>query len=137
LIYSFLGGWVAGAIGLGGGSIFNPLLLKLNVPPRVSSSTSMYLVTFSNISACLIYFLIGKINYSYALWMSLASTIGSILALWIANIYIKKLNRQSILVFFLSFVLFISFLGVPIFSGIDIIKINDEGKNIWKFNSFC
>ena len=56
---AFLGGWVAGALGLGGGSIFNPLLISMGVPPKVSSATGMYLVTFSKISACLIYVLSG------------------------------------------------------------------------------
>lgn len=30
---SLIGGWVSGALGLGGGSIFNPLLLSFGVPP--------------------------------------------------------------------------------------------------------
>ena len=59
---AFLGGWVAGALGLGGGSIFNPLLISMGVPPKVSSATGMYLVTFSKISACLIYFLSSQLN---------------------------------------------------------------------------
>lgn len=31
--FSFVGGWVSGALGLGGGSIFNPLLLSMGCPP--------------------------------------------------------------------------------------------------------
>lgn len=30
---SFLGGWISGALGMGGGSVFNPLLLSMGVPP--------------------------------------------------------------------------------------------------------
>jgi len=33
LVFSFLGGWISGALGMGGGSVFNPLLLSLGVPP--------------------------------------------------------------------------------------------------------
>lgn len=57
-----MGGWVAGALGLGGGSIFNPLLLTMGVPPKVSSATGMYLVTFSKVAACLIYYLSGELR---------------------------------------------------------------------------
>jgi uncharacterized membrane protein YfcA len=32
-IYGFVGGWVSGALGLGGGTIFNPVMLSLGVPP--------------------------------------------------------------------------------------------------------
>lgn len=33
VLFGFLGGWVSGALGLGGGAIFNPLLLSMGVPP--------------------------------------------------------------------------------------------------------
>lgn len=59
LILGFAGGWVAGALGLGGGSIYNPALLSMGVPPIVSSASGLYLVTFSTIASCLIYFLNG------------------------------------------------------------------------------
>lgn len=61
LALGFGGGWVAGALGLGGGAIFNPLLLSMGVPPKVSSATGMYLITFSKIAACLIYFIFGEL----------------------------------------------------------------------------
>jgi len=59
----FLGGWVAGALGLGGGSIYNPALLTLGVPPKVSAATGMYLVTFSTVSSCFIYFLNNQLVF--------------------------------------------------------------------------
>jgi len=59
LLIGFIGGWVAGALGLGGGAIFNPMLLTIGVPPRVSSATGMYLVSFSKIASCLVYALNG------------------------------------------------------------------------------
>lgn len=30
---AFIGGWVSGALGLGGGAIFNPVLLSMGIPP--------------------------------------------------------------------------------------------------------
>jgi uncharacterized membrane protein YfcA len=119
---AFLGGWVAGALGLGGGSIFNPLLISMGVPPKVSSATGMYLVTFSKISACLIYWLSGELNIPYALWISFWSTVGSILGLWLTELYMRRSGRQSIIVFFLTFVLGISVIGIPLFGAKDLIK---------------
>lgn len=59
LLIGFFGGWVAGALGLGGGAIFNPALLALGVPPVVSSATGMYLVSFSKVASCFVYALNG------------------------------------------------------------------------------
>jgi len=36
LVIGAFGGWVAGALGLGGGSIYNPALLALGCNPRVA-----------------------------------------------------------------------------------------------------
>lgn len=93
LSLGFGGGWVAGALGLGGGAIFNPLLLSMGVPPRVSSATGMYLITFSKIAACLIYFIFGELQMDYCLWISAWSTIGAIIGLKGANWYMEKFGR--------------------------------------------
>lgn len=47
ILMSFVGGWVSGALGLGGGAIFNPLLLSMGCPPKVASATGMYMIIFS------------------------------------------------------------------------------------------
>lgn len=89
----FGGGWVAGALGLGGGVIFNPLLVSMNVPPRVSSATGMYLITFSKIATCVIYFIYGELQFDYALWAAAWSCGGAILGLLGANWYMEKFGR--------------------------------------------
>ena len=132
-----MGGWVAGALGLGGGSIFNPLLISMGVPPKVSSATGMYLVTFSKISACLIYYLSGELNIKYAIWISGWSTFGSLIGMQLTDIYMKRSGRQSIIVFFLTFVLFISVIGIPIFGYLEIKQQIDDGLNIWAFRTIC
>ena len=33
LFFAFTGGLISGALGMGGGSIFNPLLLSFGIPP--------------------------------------------------------------------------------------------------------
>lgn len=54
LLLGFAGGWVAGALGLGGGSIYNPALLSLGVHAQVAGATGMYLVLFSTVNSCVI-----------------------------------------------------------------------------------
>lgn len=78
LAIGFVGGWVAGALGLGGGSIYNPALLTLGVHPKVSGATGMYLVLFSTINTCLVNYLNGYLNISYAIWIASWSLFGSL-----------------------------------------------------------
>ena len=93
LALGFGGGWVAGALGLGGGVIFNPLLLAMGVPPKVSSATGMYIITFSKIATCLIYLLYGLLMMDYALWIAVWSSIGAIIGLKGANWYMEKFGK--------------------------------------------
>ena len=93
LILGFCGGFVAGAFGLGGGVVFNPLLLQLGMPPRVSSATGSYLITFSKISSCLIYALGGYFIWDYAGWVSLWSIFGAFVSQWFADWYMNKYGK--------------------------------------------
>jgi len=59
---AFAGGWVSGALGLGGGAIFNPVFLSLGIPPAVTSSTGMYLVMFTTFGSSITYILQDTMN---------------------------------------------------------------------------
>ena len=110
-LLGFGGGFVAGALGLGGGVIFNPYLISMGVPPKVSSATGMYLIMYSKIAACTVYLLAGYLNIEYGLWIAAWSSAGAILGLYGSNWYMKKFNRQSIIVMSLAFILFLAVVG--------------------------
>ena len=112
------GGLISGTLGLGGGVIFNPLLLELNVNPIVASSTGMYMVMFSTLSSWILFVISGTLNIAYGLWLSLFVIIGTVYGLKSINKYVKESGRQSILVIMLSIVLGISAVVVPIFGVI-------------------
>lgn len=137
LALGFTGGWVAGALGLGGGSIFNPLLLSMGVPPRVSSATGMYLISFSTATTSFLYFIFGDLELDYGLWIAFFGTSGALLGLKGANWYMKKFGRQSIIVFFLATILGLSTIGVPYFGALDLYDKVQRGESIIKFKSIC
>lgn len=137
LFLGFMGGWVAGALGLGGGVIFNPLLISMGVPARVSSATGMYLITFSKIVTCVIYFLYGELVMDYALWAAFVSVIGSIMGLASVNWYMRKFGRQSIIIFCLTLILGLSVIGVPLFGAQNLRKEAAAGKDITAFKGIC
>ena len=131
--FSLIGGFVSGALGLGGGAIFNPLLLSMGCPPTVASSTGMYMIIFSTGATTIIYLLNGVLDYQYGLWVGAFCIMGTFLGMWMLNKFLKKLNRQSPLVFLLSFMFVISTIAVPVF-GADKLKGID---NLWAFKNFC
>jgi len=82
IIFAFLGGWVSGALGLGGGSIFNPVLLSLGMAPSPAASTSKYMIMYSKVASCLIYFVYGQLNWQYGLWVAAWGASGSLILLY-------------------------------------------------------
>lgn len=78
LFFAFVGGWVSGALGLGGGSIFNPLMISLGVPPSVSTSTGMYMIMWSTCATSIMYLSYGSLNIPFAIWLSIWCSFGII-----------------------------------------------------------
>ena len=104
---------MAGALGLGGGSIYNPALLSLGVTPRVAAATGMYLVLFSCINACVVNGVAGILNFRYGLFIGAFCALGSLIGLVLADLYVKKSGRQSVFVWILCFVFFIAAAVTP------------------------
>lgn len=120
VIFAFLGGWASGALGLGGGAIFNPLLLSMGVPPSVASATGMYMILFSTAGSSTIYIIYKMLNLQFGFWIGFWCSLGSLLGLYLLNKVINKLSRQSPVVFALAFVLGLSALLVPLFGLFDV-----------------
>jgi hypothetical protein len=125
---AFIGGWVSGALGLGGGSIFNPVLLSMGIPPAVASSTGMYLVLFTSIGSSITYTIQGTMKIDYALWTGGWCVLGSIAGMKMLKYFLKKWNRQSPIVFLLAGILGFSALMIPIFGAIQLVGDLAKGK---------
>jgi len=137
LVFAFLGGWISGALGLGGGSIFNPLMIAMGIPPTVSTSTGMYMIMLSSFMSSILYISYGRLNLAYAAWLGFWTSLGILAGLAIIKKIMAKYNRQSIIVFILAGVMGASALMVPIFQFIETKRKVDEGKDIWEFNNIC
>jgi uncharacterized membrane protein YfcA len=90
---ALFGGVVSGALGLGGGAIFNPVLLSMGIPASVSGSTGMYLVMFSTLGSSFTYTLIGNLKIFYGLWISFWCTLGTYVGMRLLDWMMKKFGR--------------------------------------------
>lgn len=93
LLLAFIGGLVAGALGLGGGSIYNPALLAMGIPPSVSSASGLYLVSFSSFASVLVHYMNDDLDIQYGLWIGFWSCFSMLPGLYIAQNFIKRTGR--------------------------------------------
>jgi uncharacterized membrane protein YfcA len=93
MLAALVGGWVSGALGLGGGSIFNPILLSMGVSPKVSSSTGMYMILYSTAASTTVYIIYGLLDIKFACWIGFWCTAGAMVGLGLMNIVMKKFGR--------------------------------------------
>lgn len=127
------GGWMCGALGLGGGIIYNQLLMAMKAPPAVATATGMWLISFASLATLIQYAISGILDFTYALWIGSFCLVATAIGMVSLNWYMKKFNRQSPIVILLTFILWLS-LAALIYSMITQLK----GKqDIWKLNSIC
>ncbi|XP_047073376.1 sulfite exporter TauE/SafE family protein 3-like isoform X2 [Lolium rigidum] len=115
LVYCFLGvtaGVVAGMLGVGGGAIMGPLFLELGVPPQVSSATATFAMMFSSSMSVVEYFLLNRFPVPYALFFTTLAFFAAIVGQRVARKLIGLLGRASLIIFILSFTIFISALSL-------------------------
>ena len=136
-IYAFVGGVLAGVLGIGGGLILGPMLLEMGINPIISTSTSNFLVLFTSSSTTLQFVIMGMMNFDYGLICTVCSTVGSMIGTLAIQNLIRKTGRPSILIFCLAVVLAVSTVLIPWDTTNKIIQKVNSGMDIWGMNSAC
>ena len=137
LSLGLIGGFLAGAFGLGGGVIFNPVLLTMGLPPQVSAATGLYLVTYSKIATSLVYFLNGEMNVFFALWIGLWAVVGGVTGAAATWVYMKLSGRQSIIIWMLVAMFVVEVVVIPLVGWTQLAKDIENGVDIGKFTELC
>ena len=137
LMLASVGGGFAGAVGLGGGIVFNPVLIGMGMHPLAATSTGMYMIMFGSFSNALTFWLFGSLPLGYALWIGLWSAIGIYIILAFVGKLIKKSGRPSIIIFFLAGVIALSAVAVPFVNINHLLAASETGQDVWAWGSLC
>ncbi|OMJ70993.1 hypothetical protein SteCoe_30894 [Stentor coeruleus] len=132
-IAGFIAGLAAGIVGVGGGLVMNPVMLRLGLRPEVSTATSSFMVLFTATISMLQYAVAGKLNFVYGLWALSFSLVGSILGVLVLKKLVEKYKRGSILVLLLALIMGICAIIIPTYGIIQYMGKSGEDN----FKSFC
>ncbi|MCQ2085588.1 MAG: sulfite exporter TauE/SafE family protein [archaeon] len=102
MVLCTIAGAVSSMTGVGGGSIKVPLMnIHMNIPVKVASATSSYMIGITAFSGAIIYFIQGAISYQIATAVAIGAYIGAVIGTRIsAKVNAKAIKRYMSVVFF-------------------------------------
>ncbi len=130
---SLVAGTLATSLGIGGGIIYNPLLMSIGVPPLVSAATTMYVVMYRSLGSLLQFIILDRIMYDYAVWLGFWVVIATAGGIILVNRKVTKSGDQSVVVFILGGLILCGAILTPSLAVFELKTV----KNIWSFDSFC
>lgn len=136
ILQTFVTGIAATISGASGGIILNPILLHRGLDPQQTSATATIIMFVMASCSTLEFMLNGTIDPALASLMAV-TFVGSIVGMTFVTWLIKRLGRQSILVFLLGALVVIGG-GMMVYLGItDVIRTYDEGGNPFALGRAC
>jgi len=105
LLLSFFGGLLAGLLGIGGGVILVPIMvIILNVPQKVASATSLFIIGLNGATGGIVYLISGLINP----YLVSASMIGIIMGATVGTKFLRKLRNETLRRIFGFFLIYLA-----------------------------
>lgn len=136
-IVGLISGTAAGLLGIGGGALMGPIMLKLNVRPEVSVATSSFLVAFTSSIAILQYASSGRIILDYSLWLIGLSMLGAIIGVLGLKRLSEKYERPSLLVLILGVIMALAALLVLFYGVITMVEDVNNSDVDYGFSGYC
>ena len=128
-----LAGTAAGMLGIGGGMVINPLLLELGMKPTVVASTTGFTILFTSSLSLAQTVLHGDIGLDQIVWFGLLSLVGSYAVSWLINYWTRKYKRESIILYSISFVVFLALIVIPAYGITRLMETGIQGAS----GEFC
>lgn len=128
-------GSITGAIstymGIGGGMLITPIMLQSGMIPEVVVASSSLTTLFSSFISVINYIIYNELYIYYGLYFAFISGIASYTGLKVSEYMLEKFNRQSIIVFIICGIIFLSTFLLVYNTATDD-KIND-----FSFSNIC
>jgi uncharacterized membrane protein YfcA len=80
---AFFGAFCGACVGIGTGSIFNPALIAMKMPPASGSASGMYLTIYTTCSAALVMLIFGVLDLHYCLILNIVVIIATFPGLYL------------------------------------------------------
>lgn len=133
---TFVTGIVATVSGASGGIILNPILLHRGLDPQQTSATTTIIMFVMASASALEFLLDGRVEPILASLM-VVTFVGSAIGMTLVTWLVRRLGRQSFIVFLLGILVVIGGIMLVYLGIVDVIEKLDAGQNPFEFGQIC
>ena len=108
ILIGSLTGFISTYIGIGGGMLITPIMIHVGMIPEVVVATSSVSTLFSCIISTVNYYSSDNLPIFYGLTFAGSSALGSYFGIHASDYILKKYQKQSIIIFIVSLIVFLS-----------------------------
>lgn len=138
ILVAFGAALASGFAGISPGTIFNSIMVQLDMHPSVASATGMYCTLFTTLAASTILLFNSALNMPYAALICIVTLIGTFPGLYGQTWLVKKAGgRIQFTVLILFCFLILPIVSVLPLSLIDTKRASDNGADVGAFTPFC
>ncbi|PRP76052.1 hypothetical protein PROFUN_01768 [Planoprotostelium fungivorum] len=132
----FIGGILAGLVGIGGGMVSSPILLEIGVHPQIVVATSTFLIIFTSSTTTIQYLLFQKLPWDYSIAYGVMTFFANILGNLFIDYLVKKYKKTFIIIFIVAAVVGASAVMLTVSGGITVYRSLRSGE-VPLFGSLC
>jgi uncharacterized membrane protein YfcA len=129
IVASLVGGFLVACAGIGGGLIFNPFLLVIDLPPAVAAATGMYLSLFTTGVATMVNCISLNMPFTYMGTLFVFTVIGTFPGLFGQTWLVIKTKRPSATVFVLLIVIAYCIIAQALISLITSLNLDPANRS--------
>lgn len=100
--FGLLSGTLAGLLGIGGGFLKTPIMIKaFKMPAKIAAGTALFMIVITSITSSVSHYILGHVVWNYALPVLAGFIIGPFIAIWIkrklTSAHLEKLVGISLI----------------------------------------
>lgn len=130
-------GFLSGMIGIAGGLILIPIMLHFGIRPEQAAATSSFMIFFTASTAIMQFVTSDLLHPQYGVVVILIAFAGSFTGVTVVKKLIDRLQRPSIIVFILAFIMAIAAIIITTYGTIKVLDNLENGTGNLGFRSFC
>merc|ERR1712032_152658 len=131
-----LAGVAAGLLGIGGGMVIGPLFIRLDMQPKVGSSSCAFMILWTALSGVVQYAFAGKLGWQFILYGVIVGLVSGQMGQQLVDAMLKKSGRPSFVIFLLGGIVLSACVVMTITGIVKLITGIMDGEELFKFDTY-